>query len=414
MHKLVKKGQNGISFRDPNYKITLSDEQKAYLNRPTEENYNRQLNDTKIKERNQTNYNRFSNVMGAAGGLFSGFYDAIPTADDDINGTDQNVAQLRGKTAQMMMQSGNPWLMAAGATVGVLDKTGAFGDATEGLGGAADFGNAAAAYLLPGVGWMKGLETDKYKISEALGTSSGYQGSRAFAEKAQKNAGARFLFGRKKANDMIADAKLQDQQVQSILSDAKNDFAIQNNMSEINGLRIQNITSGGNQMMRAARKGMRVLTQDEVVKRVEEIKKHRKGSTIDFKPVDKKEETKPKEESQTTIKFQNGGQMNVIPEGALHARLHHMEDENPDLKGQITKKGIPVVSEEEGGEITQQAEIEREEIIFNKETTTALEELYNKYKEDPKPEYAIYAGRILAQQIMENTDDRTGLIDRVE
>jgi hypothetical protein len=89
--------------------------------------------------------------------------------------------------------------------------------------------------------------------------------------------------------------------------------------------------------------------------------------------------------------------MNVIPEGALHARLHHMEDENPDLKGQITKKGIPVISEEEGGEITQQAEIEREEIIFNKETTTALEELYNKYKEDPKPEYAIYAGKILAQ-----------------
>ena len=351
--------------------------------------------------------------MGAAGGLFSGFYDAIPTADDDINTTDQQVAQLRGKTAQAMMQSGNPWLMAAGATVGVLDKTGAFGDATEELGGLNDFGNAAVAYLLPGIGWMKGLETDKYKMSEALGTSSGYQGSRTFAEKAQKNAGARFLFGRRKANDMIASAKLQDYQVGNIMKTAQDDFTTQNNMSEINGLRIQNITSGGNQMMRAARKGMRVLTQDEVAKKVEEIKKHRKGSAIDFKPSDKKEEIEPKEEPQITIKFQNGGQMNVIPEGALHARLHHMEDVNPDLKGQITKKGIPVVSEEEGGEITQQAEIEREEIIFNKETTTALEELYNKYKEDPKPEYAIYAGKILAQQIMENTDDRTGLIDRV-
>lgn len=415
MHKLVKKCQyGGINIPD---KITLRPEIQAQLDSQKEQWIADKQHEIQIKnnraEGQQSNYNRFSNVMGAAGGLFSGFYDAIPTADDDINGTDQNVAQLRGKTAQMMMQSGNPWLMAAGATVGVLDKTGAFGDASEGLGGAADFGNAAAAYLLPGVGWMKGLETDKYKMSEALGTSSGYQGSRTFAEKAQKNAGARFLFGRKKANDMIQDAKLQDNQVQGILSDAKNDFAIQNNMSEINGLRIQNITSGGNQMMRAARKGMRVLTQDEVVKKVEEIKKHRKGSTIDFKPVDKKEETEPKEESQTTIKFQNGGQMNVIPEGALHARLHHMEDENPDLKGQITKKGIPVVSEEEGGEITQQAEIEREEIIFNKETTTALEELYEKYKEDPKPEYAIYAGQILAQQIMENTDDRTGLIDRV-
>lgn len=416
MHKLVKKGQNGLSFRDPNYKITLSPEIQAQLDSQKEQWMADRQHEIQIKNdkiaRQQSNYNRFSNVMGAAGGLFSGFYDAIPTADDDINITDQQVAQLRGKTAQAMMQSGNPWLMAAGATVGVLDKTGAFGDASEGLGGATDFGNAAAAYLLPGVGWW-GKSTDNYKMSEALGSSSGYGDTKTYAEKAQKNAGAKLLFGRKKANNMISDAKLQDNQVQGILSDARSDFAVQNNMSEINGLRIQNITSGGNQMMRAARKGMRVLTQDEVVKRVEEIKKHRKGSTIDFKPVDKKEETEPKEESQTTIKFQNGGQMNVIPEGALHARLHHMEDENPDLKGQITKKGIPVVSEEEGGEITQQAEIEREEIIFNKETTTALEELYEKYKEDPKPEYAIYAGQILAQQIMENTDDRTGLIDRV-
>ncbi len=412
MHKLIKKGQNGLSFRDPNYKITLSPELQSqlYPEQQVSTNYEHEV---KIKNDRLQNYNRFSNVMGAAGGLFSGFYDAIPTADDDINITDQQVAQLRGKTAQAMMQSGNPWLMAAGATVGVLDKTGSFGDATEGLGKGNDFANAAAAYLLPGIGWMKGLETDKYKMSEALGTSSGYQGSRTFAEKAQKNAGARFLFGRRKANDMIASAKLQDYQVGNIMKTAQDDFTTQNNMSEINGLRIQNITSGGNQMMRAARKGMRLLTQDEVAKKVEEIKKHRKGSAIDFKPSDKKEETESKEEPQTTIKFQNGGQMNVIPEGALHARLHHMEDVNPDLKGQITKKGIPVVSEEEGGEITQQAEIEREEIIFNKETTTALEELYNKYKEDPKPEYAIYAGKILAQQIMENTDDRTGLIDRV-
>lgn len=414
MHKLIKKGSNGLNFRDPNYKITLSPEQQAILNKPTEENYNRHMNQIKLQEKKEANYNTFSNIIGATGGLFSGFYDAIPTADNDINTTDQQVGQLRGKTAQAILQSGiqsgNPWLMAAGAAAGVLDKTGAYGDASEGLGEATDFGNAAAAYLLPGVGWLQ-KSTDKYKMSEALGSSSGYGDSKTYAEKAQKNSGAKLLFGRNKANNMIADARRQDNQIQGILSQAKDDFAMQNNMSEINGLRIQSITSGGNQMMRAARKGMRILTQDEVAKKIEEIKKNRKGSTIDF--VDKKDEVKPKEESATAIKFQNGGQMNVIPEGALHARLHHMEDENPDLKGQITKKGIPVVSEEEGGEITQQAEIEREEIIFNKETTTALEELYNKYKEDSKPEYAIYAGKILAQQIMENTDDRTGLIDRV-
>ena len=45
----------------------------------------------------------------------------------------------------------------------------------------------------------------------------------------------------------------------------------------------------------------------------------------------------------------------------------------------ITKKGIPVIMEEEGGKITQQAEIEREEIIFNLSLTKQLEELLKNY-----------------------------------
>ena len=67
--------------------------------------------------------------------------------------------------------------------------------------------------------------------------------------------------------------------------------------------------------------------------------------------------------------FKEGGKFNLIPEGALHARKHNM-----DVEG-ITPKGIPVVSHSEGGEIEQQAEIEREEIIFRLEVTKKLEEL---------------------------------------
>jgi len=44
--------------------------------------------------------------------------------------------------------------------------------------------------------------------------------------------------------------------------------------------------------------------------------------------------------------FKEGGKMNIIPEGSLHARLHHMEN----AEG-LTKKGIPVVSIAEGGEL---------------------------------------------------------------
>lgn len=108
----------------------------------------------------------------------------------------------------------------------------------------------------------------------------------------------------------------------------------------------------------------------------------------------------------TLPKFQKGGSFNVIPEGALHARKHNM-----DVEG-ITTKGIPVISKGEGGELEQQAEIEREEIIFRLEVTKKLEELLKKYSDDEnsqkeKDEVAIEAGKLLVKEILYNTKDNT-------
>lgn len=105
-------------------------------------------------------------------------------------------------------------------------------------------------------------------------------------------------------------------------------------------------------------------------------------------------------------KFQIGGSFNVIPEGALHARKHNM-----DIDG-ITNKGIPVVSISEGGEIQQQAEIEREEIIYRLEVTQELERLYNIYysqdsSKEEKDEAALQAGKLLVQETLYNTIDNT-------
>lgn len=109
--------------------------------------------------------------------------------------------------------------------------------------------------------------------------------------------------------------------------------------------------------------------------------------------------------------LKDGGTINVIPEGALHARKHHLEELNPELEG-ITKKGIPVVSQGEGGEVIQQAEIERSEWILNLEATNKIEELRKKYhsteSEAEKDQIAIEAGKLLTQEIMENTKDNTG------
>ena len=103
-------------------------------------------------------------------------------------------------------------------------------------------------------------------------------------------------------------------------------------------------------------------------------------------------------------------QKNIIPEGALHARKHNME--NAD---NLTKKGIPVIDNE--GE--QQAEIEKNEIIFTLEVTKKLEELYSKYtdyeySQKEKDEVAIEAGKLLVKEILFNTDDRTGLINTLK
>lgn len=95
--------------------------------------------------------------------------------------------------------------------------------------------------------------------------------------------------------------------------------------------------------------------------------------------------------------FKEGGKFNLIPEGALHARKHNM-----DVEG-ITPKGIPVVSHSKGGEIEQQAEIEREEIIFRLEVTKKLEEL----AKDGSDEAAIEAGKLLVEEILYNTIDNT-------
>ena len=105
-------------------------------------------------------------------------------------------------------------------------------------------------------------------------------------------------------------------------------------------------------------------------------------------------------------KVEETNQKNVIPEGALHAHKHHMENAED-----LTKKGIPVVDNK--GE--QQAEIERNEIIFSLEVTKQLEDLHKRYQgytntQKEKDELAIEAGKLLVYEILHNTEDRTGLI----
>lgn len=115
-------------------------------------------------------------------------------------------------------------------------------------------------------------------------------------------------------------------------------------------------------------------------------------------------------------RFKNGGEIkNVIPEGALHARKHNLPEE---ISEHVTRKGIPVITLEDGDKIVQHAEVEVNEIIFHKKTTDKLEDFFKRFNEaetkKEKDKIAIEAGRFLTTEILENTDDNTGLLQEIE
>lgn len=116
-----------------------------------------------------------------------------------------------------------------------------------------------------------------------------------------------------------------------------------------------------------------------------------------------------KEGMKMPTKLQNGGSI-LIPDGALHARKHNMDEVNPDLAEQITKKGIPVISVDSQGNVEQVAEIERDEMILESALTKKIEALWKKNDD----ESAIEAGKLIVDTLFHNCDDNTNLIKKVE
>lgn len=225
---------------------------------------------------------------------------------------------------------------------------------------------------------------------------SAYGGSMAKVDDALTKSGKKYgAFSgkaRRKANAQIAEAKRQQNLVSDINQEAQDAFAA-SNYSGI-GLRNELALSGGYRNMAVGRNGMKILDAESQWAR-EVLTKAK------IRPKEKLEEQPPK--------FAEGGTVNVIPDGALHAHKHHLEDISPEYE-QVTSKGIPVVTEEEGGKLKQHAEIERNEIIFRLEVTKKLEELMK----DGSDDAAIEAGKLLAHEIINNTVDNTGLMEVVE
>lgn len=295
--------------------------------------------------------------------------------------------------------------------------------------------------MLTGIGIVNGIGASKTQdfsadtdTIEKVGSS--YGGTVAGIEKAADKAGKKYgLFSsgaKKRANNYINEMRRRQNIMAGIASEATDQRELVDMMGDVASQAYSSQISGGfdARYFRAEEGGKipeefepELLDIEPIIPCsfagggvFEEIINPTTGQIEPWTPelidtdVDKFKEGGKVEEQLDAPEIEETEQKNIIPEGALHRNKHHMD--NAD---NLTKKGIPVVDDEH----KQQAEIEKNEIIFTKEVTKKLEELYRIfYSEDStnkeKEEAAINAGKLLTKEIMLNTDDRTGLIDTLQ
>ena len=340
------------------------------------------------------------NKMGMSGGLQAGLGAASSMLGGlSTSGLTQEQASTR-EGIRSAISSAGPIGAIIGAASGVVDAIGSAtglnldnidADAAKraGIGGKA----ATQGFInsLPGVSMLVGMfggrTTKSYKSAEIDQMTNAYGGSVADINAAQALSGKRML-GTGKANKFIREQNRVNNLITDISLESK--LRKSNSAGDTYLSQNQNKYAGYTPQLLLSKKGMKFPELDVA------------RSIINSWTVKSTEEPK---------KFQLGGKMNLIPEGALHARKHNLEKVNPELEGQITSKGIPVVAQ---GEVIQQAEIEKEEVIFRKEFTDKLESLYKQYQEDSSDDIAIEAGKLICYELLKNTDDRSGLIKSIK
>lgn len=344
--------------------------------------------------------------------------DTTKTVDAVYNGAADAISNL------------GPWGKAIG---GAMKIAGAAGNIIQEMGGGTDQQTTMdkwmdSAFFSWNIGMLNGFagkNSDSFgaDMDTLAAVGSSYGGTASDINDAAAKAGKKYgLFSskaRKKANAAIAAARDKQNLMGDIADEATDQRLAVQSMGEQAGLAYSMMTSGGyDQKYTYAAKQGGLLEWNPVISlewepQVElnwELPAFKEGGNIDiveelewipeFKDGGKTKEIDVPEIEETT-------QKNLIPEGALHKNKHHMEH----AEG-LTKKGIPVIDED--GE--QQAEIEHSEIIFTLEVTRKLEEYYEIFYSDDstnkeKEQAAIDAGKLLVFQILENTEDRTGLIE---
>ena len=335
-------------------------------------------------------------VMSAAGGIMNMANNAIfANSDSNRSASDQAAAGMRSSISDAAIKSGNPIAMAIGLGAkivdGAMDATGARSnqiskDVQEktGITGAARFLNNAMNFLPGNPLAMGGKKITDAEMSQDVERIRGaFAGTTGDMDVAQSFGGSRVNFmlsgsTRNKMDNYVKEQNRKNELLTNISTTntlrKQSDYAL-----ELNKQNINRYNGNTYQSLAIGKEGLRLPDREMLdalyAKRVTSFKD---GGVI-------------------------GVDSNVIPEGALHRELNHMEEYNKELDKVITDKGIAVVTTDKECKVEQVAEIEKEEIVFRLELTKKIEELWH----EGTPEAMLKAGKLLVKEIMGNTDDNT-------
>ena len=335
-------------------------------------------------------------IMSTAGEMMNMANNAIfSKSSSNRSANDQSASEIRSNMSDMAIKSGNPIAMAIGLgskiVDGAMDATGVRSSQISkevkektGITGAARFLNNAMNFLPGNPLAMGGKKlTDAELSQETENIRGAFTGTLDDIDTAQSIGGSRvnFMLNRKTRSKMNDYVKEQNRK-NALLTDISRTNTLRKQSDYAQDLNKQNMNRySGNtyQNMAVGKEGLKLPNREML-------------DAIYAKKV---------------TAFKDGGiigvDSNVIPEGALHKELNHMEEYNEELDKVITDKGIAVVTTDKDGKVEQVAEIEKEEIVFRLELTKKIEELWH----EGTPEAMLKAGKLLVKEIMGNTDDNT-------
>jgi hypothetical protein len=435
--KLIKKGNTGMMVQNTMQSgvknAWQSPKASNYLNTSKPSNLNNLFsNEVKASNKMPTfmttspNLETIANDLGTK--VNKGIEDSIQTQRDAYNKTNKwnNFKDGVGKAftngldavGKAFTTPGFEGMVGGGLDLGLQ----ALGKEKDGISGAVDAAAPLLNAAVPGLGYaVQGLD----RLDTALGTTTkGFQGNTGVSGYQDfSTQGKQFRlsqFGAK--NKALTNTEANKKMFTSAKTNT--DKLLKQQQARTQGIQNQGMTnqtklSGGlNTSVLMGRNGATLEDIRNYIK-VRNIKKEVPENPILDENIDKSENVE-------IAKFKSGG--SVIPSGALHKNKHKLEEIIPELKGEVTAKGIPVITYAEkgdvlefaedgetpkvlaeGGEVIQHAEIEKEEVILEISLTNKLIELMKEGSEKS----IIEAGKLLATELMENTTDNSGIMEKI-